>query len=156
MLSIMEWLLFITFLTACAAPAVAGALFRPGNWYKGLSKPPWTSPNWLFPIMWAFLYVSMSLAAARVAILQDTSQALAFWTLQIALNTLWSGVFFGLQRIATGGIIIGALWVAVCTTMVAFWQQDLLAGLLFVPYLVWVSLAFALNWSVWGRNRAAT
>lgn len=73
--------------------------------------------------MWAFLYVSISLAAARVANLPDTSQALVIWTVQFTLNTLWSGVFFGLQRTATGGIVISALWVAVCTTMIVFCRK---------------------------------
>lgn len=150
----MNWLLFLTFLSACIAPAAAGAMFRPGDWYQGLSKPLWTPPNWLFPIVWALLYVSMSLAAARIAALSDTGQALAFWSVQITLNTLWSGVFFGLRKMAVGGVILGALWIAVCATMLAFWRHDLIAGLLFVPYLVWVTLAFALNWSVWARNRA--
>jgi tryptophan-rich sensory protein len=95
----------------------------------------------------------MSIAAARVAALPQTGQALAFWSVQIAFNTLWSGVFFGLRQMAAGGVIIGVLWISVCTTMVAFGQHDLIAGLLFVPYLVWVSIAFALNWSVWRRNR---
>ena len=149
----MDWLLFLTFLAACIAPAAAGAMFRPGDWYKGLSKPAWTPPNWLFPIVWAFLYVTMSLAAARVASLPDAGQALAFWAVQIAFNTLWSGVFFGLRKMAAGGFVLGALWIAVFTTLVAFWQHDVIAGLLFVPYLVWVSRALALNWSVWVRNR---
>ena len=152
----MDWLLFLTFLAACAAPAAAGALFRPGEWYRGLSKPTWTPPNWLFPIAWAFLYVTMSVAAARVAELPGTSQALGFWTVQIAINTLWSGVFFGLRRMAIGGVIIAALWLAVATTMTAFWLHDVVSGLLFVPYLIWVTLALALNWSVWARNRTAT
>ena len=152
----MDWLLFLTFLAACVAPAAAGALFRPGDWYKGLSKPAWTPPNWLFPIVWAFLYVSMSLAAARVASLPDTGQALAFWAVQIAFNTLWSGVFFGLRKMAAGGFVLGALWIAVSTTLIAFWHHDAIAGLLLVPYLVWVSLAFALNWSVWAQNRSTT
>ncbi len=149
----MDWVLFFTFLAACTPAAISGALFRPGEWYAGLSKPPWTPPNWLFPIVWSFLYVSMALAAARVANLPDTSQALAFWAVQIAFNTLWSGIFFGLRNMAAGGIIIGMLWIAVCTTMIAFWLHDQIAGLLFIPYLIWVTLAFALNWSVWARNR---
>jgi benzodiazapine receptor len=149
----MDWLLFLTFLAACAAPAVSGALFKPGEWYAGLDKPTWTPPNWLFPLVWAFLYVTMALAATRVASLPGTGQAVAFWAVQMAFNTLWSGVFFGLRRMAAAGFILGALWVSVCTTLLAFWQHDMIAGLLFVPYLVWVTLAFALNWSVWARNR---
>jgi len=149
----MSWSLFLTFLAACAAPAVSGALFKPGAWYAALSKPPWTPPNWLFPVVWAFLYVSMALAAARVAVLPGTGQALAFWAVQITLNTLWSGVFFGLRRMAAAGVILAALWLAVAATAVAFWQHDRIAGALLAPYLLWVTIAFALNWSVWSRNR---
>lgn len=150
----MNWLLFMTYLAACGAPAASGALFRPGAWYKGLSKPSWTPPNFVFPLVWTLLYLSMSLAAARVAVLPGTHQAMAFWAVQITLNTLWSGIFFGLHKLAAAGVIIGALWVVVAATMVAFWQHDVIAGLLFAPYLVWVTIAFALNWSVWGLNRA--
>jgi tryptophan-rich sensory protein len=149
----MAWPLFLTFLAACAAPALAGALFRPGEWYAGLSKPAWTPPNWLFPLVWAFLYVTMSLAAARVAGLPGTGQAVALWTVQITLNTLWSGVFFGLRRMAVGGVVLTALWLAVAATLAAFWPHDRLAALLLAPYLLWVTLAWALNWSVWARNR---
>jgi tryptophan-rich sensory protein len=149
----MDWALFFTFLAACVAPAAAGALFRPGEWYKDLSKPPWTPPNWVFPLVWAFLYVSMSWAAARVGSIPGTSQALAFWVVQLSLNTLWSGIFFGLHRMATGGVILGALWLAVVITLLAFWQHDWVAGTLLIPYLIWTTLAFALNWSVWARNR---
>ncbi len=151
----MDWPLFLTFLAACAAPAASGALFKPGAWYRDLSKPPWTPPNWLFPLVWAFLYVAMSLAAARVANLPATGQALALWAVQISLNTLWSGVFFGLRRMAAGGTVLAALWLAVAATLAAFWMQDRVAGLLMAPYLMWVSIALALNWSVWARNRAA-
>lgn len=149
----MDWLLFFTFLAACVPAAISGALFRPGEWYAGLNKPPWTPPNWLFPVVWSLLYLSMALAAARVASLADTSLAISIWTVQIAFNTLWSGIFFGLRNIAAGGLIIGVLWMAVCATMISFWQHDRIAGLLFSPYLVWVTLAFGLNWSIWARNR---
>jgi benzodiazapine receptor len=70
-----------------------------------------------------------------------TTQAIALWTVQITINTLWSGVFFGLRRMAIGGIIIAGLWVAVAATLATFWQHDLLAAILLVPYLLWVSLA---------------
>ncbi len=149
----MDPALFLTYLACCAAPATAGALFRPGEWYSDLSKPPWTPPDWIFPIVWTFLYLAMSLAAARVADMPGTSLALAFWTLQITINTLWSGVFFGLHRIAAAGLVIAALWSAVAVTTAYFWHFDALSGLLMSPYLLWVSLALALNWSVWARNR---
>jgi benzodiazapine receptor len=147
--------LFLTYLAACGAAAATGAMFQPGDWYRNLNKPRWTPPDWLFPVAWTVLYLCMSVAAARVAMLPDTGQALALWSVQIALNTLWTPVFFGLRRIGAGLAVLALLWLAVAATMLAFWQVDRIAGLLFVPYLVWVSVAGALNRSVWVRNVAA-
>lgn len=145
--------LFPLFLATCAVPAAAGILFKPGAWYRGLDKPDWTPPNRLFPIIWAVLYTLMSLAAARVASHADNDLALALWSLQITINTLWSAVFFGLHRMLGGVVIIALLWVAVLATTVAFWAHDVLATLMMVPYLAWGSFALALNVSVWLRNR---
>jgi benzodiazapine receptor len=149
----MQLTLFFTYLAACGAAAATGALFQPGDWYRDLQKPRWTPPDWLFPVAWTVLYLSISIAAARVAALPGTGQALAFWSVQIALNTLWTPVFFGLRRMGAGLVVLGLLWLAVAATMVAFFQHDLIAGLLFVPYLIWVSVAGALNRSVWVLNR---
>ena len=146
--------LFLTYLAACGAAAATGALFQPGDWYRSLNKPRWTPPDWLFPVAWTVLYLSMSVAAARVAMAGDAGQALALWSVQIALNALWTPVFFGLRRLGAGLVIIFLLWLAVAATMLAFWQVDPVAGLLFAPYLLWVSVAGALNRSVWVRNPA--
>lgn len=148
----MNWLVFVACLAACGAPAVSGMLFKPGTWYAGLSKPPWTPPNWMFPVVWLILYISMSVAAARVAVAPDGVVLIALWATQIAFNTLWSGVFFGLRNIRAGLFIMAVLWLLVCVTTVAFWQADVIAGALFGLYLTWVTVAFALNFSVWTRN----
>ncbi|MGY6409422.1 MAG: tryptophan-rich sensory protein TspO [Alkalilacustris sp.] len=151
----MDWLLFAVFLFACSAAATTGALFEPGAWYRSLAKPRWTPPDWLFPVAWMTLYVCMSLAAMRVALAGDSGLALALWSAQIAFNTLWTPVFFGLKRMGAAlGVMVG-LWSSVAATMVAFWQIDLVAGLLFVPYLAWVTVAGALNFSVWRLNRGS-
>lgn len=97
----------------------------------------------------------MSAAAARVAQMPGSGLAIAIWSVQITLNTLWSGVFFGLHRMAAAGAIVLALLFAVAGTMIAFWIIDPIAGGLMAPYLVWVTLASALNWTVWARNRPA-
>lgn len=149
----MFYLLLVIFLATCAVPATAGALFKPGAWYRDLDKPAWTPPNLLFPVVWAVLYVSMSVAAALVGIREGSSVAVALWALQIVVNTLWSAVFFGLRRILSGVVIIAVLWVAVVATTLTFFTFDRVAGLLMVPYLVWGTYAFALNLSVWQRNR---
>lgn len=148
----MDWGLFLTFLAACGGAAATGAMFQPGPWYDALQKPAWTPPNWLFPVAWTTLYLLMSLSAMRAAQLPDAGQALAFWALQIAFNTLWTPVFFGLRRMRAAMVVMVLLWLSVAATTVAFWQVDWVAGLMFLPYLAWVTVAGALNFSVWRLN----
>ncbi len=148
----MIWLCFAIFLAACFAAGATGALFPPGKWYEDLNKPTWTPPNWLFPVAWTTLYLLMAGAGARAAVSPDNAVAMALWALQIALNGLWTPVFFGLRRIRLGLVVLVGLWIAVFCGMIALWQVDWLAGLMFVPYLAWVSVAGALNLSVMRLN----
>lgn len=148
----MDWGLFLTFLAACGAAATTGAMFEPVAWYRSLAKPWWTPPGWVFPVAWTALYFCMALSASRVAVLPGSGQALAFWGLQIALNTLWTPIFFGLHRIRAAMVVISLLWLAVAATMVAFLQLDLWSGLLFLPYLIWVTIAGTLNFTVVRMN----
>jgi tryptophan-rich sensory protein len=150
------WLYFGIFLCACAAAGTTGGLFQPGEWYKSLNKPNWTPPDWLFPVAWTTLYLCIAGAGARVAGLEGSGLALALWSLQIALNTLWTPVFFGLKKIRAGMGVLVALWLAVASCMVALWMQDWIAGALFLPYLAWVTTAGALNFSVMRLNPAQT
>jgi tryptophan-rich sensory protein len=148
----MIWLCFVIFLAACFAAGATGALFPPGKWYEDLNKPTWTPPDWLFPVAWTTLYLLIAGAGARAAVSPDNSVAMALWALQIALNGLWTPVFFGLRRIRLGLVVLVGLWIAVFCGMIALWQVDWLAGLMFVPYLAWVSVAGALNLSVMRLN----
>lgn len=148
----MFWVLFAIFLAACFAAGSTGGLFPPGDWYRKLDKPTWTPPDWVFPVTWITLYLCMSAAGARAALSDGNAIAMAMWSLQIALNGLWSPVFFGLKKLKLGMIVLCLLWISVAMTLVALWQVDWIAGALFVPYLVWVTIAGALNASVWRRN----
>lgn len=152
----MDLSLFLTHLAACGAAAATGAMFQPGDWYMGLKKPGWTPPRWLFPTAWTTLYLLMSLAAARIGALQGpgVGQALGLWSVQIALNTLWTPIFFGLHRMRSALIVMAFLWLAVAATMVSFFRLDFWAGVMFLPYLAWVSTAFTLNLSVLRLNPA--
>ena len=150
----MDPLLFTVFLASCIAAGMTGGLFPPGAWYDSLEKPAWTPPNWLFPVAWTTLYLLIAASAARVAGQDGSALAMAFFALQIALNTLWTPVFFGLRRMRGGMIVLVCLWLAVAAMLLTFWQIDRLAGLLLLPYLAWVTVAGALNWSVWQLNKA--
>jgi len=148
----MFWLTFCIFFAACLGAGITGGLFPPGAWYRHLTKPSWTPPDWVFPVTWLLLYLCMSLAAARVAAMPGNGIALAFWAMQIAFNGLWTPVFFGLRKIRLGMAVVGVLWLSVLCAMLALWQVDLIAGLLFLPYLIWVTIAAALNAAVWRLN----
>jgi benzodiazapine receptor len=148
----MDWGLFSIFLATCLVAGTTGAAFKPGPWYAALRKPVWTPPDWVFPVAWSTLYLLMSYSAMRVALAPGAGLALALWGLQIALNTLWTPVFFGLRRMREGFVVIVGLWLAVAATTAAFAQVDAVAGLAMLPYLVWVSVAAALNLAVWRLN----
>lgn len=148
----MFWLLFSIFFAACLGAGITGGLFPPGPWYRGLKKPSWTPPDWVFPVTWLVLYICMAAAGARAALAPDNGIAMAFWAMQIAFNGLWTPVFFGLKKIRLGMAVVGMLWLTVLSATLALWQVDWVAGALFVPYLVWVTIASALNAAVWRLN----
>ncbi|MEZ5886802.1 MAG: TspO/MBR family protein [Paracoccaceae bacterium] len=148
----MNVLLFLVFLCAAAVAASTGSLFSPGDWYLSLSRPSWAPPSWAFPVVWTTLYILMAWAASRVASRQGAALALAFFSLQIALNTLWTPVFFGAHRIGAGLLVLGLLWLTVAAMSVAFWRLDRFAGLMILPYLAWLSVAASLNFWIWQNN----
>ncbi len=140
--------IFLTYLVATGAAAGTGAMFKPGEWYDGLKKPDWTPPRWVFPVAWTTLYLFSAIAATRLAAVEGNEQALAFWAAQIAFNTLWSPVFFGLHKIKAALVPMAGLWLSVVLLTISAFPLDIWAGLLLVPYVIWVSAAAALNLSV--------
>lgn len=144
----MDIILFFIFLAACFGAGATGSGFPPGEWYQRLAKPSWTPPNWVFPVMWTAIYVLVAFAAARVAVLEGSGYAMAFWATQIAFNALWTPIFFGLRRLKGALIVMVFLWLSVLGCFVTHWQLDLWAGLAMLPYLVWVTVAGMLNLSV--------
>lgn len=144
---------FFIFLFACAAAASTGMLFKPGEWYNALKKPGFTPPNWMFPVAWSIVYLLIAWAGYRLTLLPDSQTLLALWSAQIALNTLWSPVFFGLHRMFAGMIILTLLWLTVALMVVMAFRIDTMTGAILLPYLAWLSVATALNFSVLRRNR---
>ncbi len=148
----MDIALFAILLAACGGAATTGAVFPPGAWYEELEKPPWTPPNWAFPVAWTSIYLLISFAGARVGRIEGSAYAMAFWAMQGAFATLWSPVFFGLRRLRGALIVMVPLWVGVLGATWTHYQLDMWAGLAFAPYLAWVTVAAALNVSVALRN----
>jgi benzodiazapine receptor len=132
-----------------------GALFRPGAWYEKLEKPRWRPPNWLFAPVWSLLYLAVALAGWlvwRQTGIAGGALPLSLYAIQLLLNAAWTPIFFGLHRIGAALIEIIALVVAIVLTMFAFWQVDVRAALLLLPYLAWVIFASALTFSIWRLN----
>lgn len=141
----MDFLYFFIFLFATFGAAATGAMFPTGDWYKQLNKPTWVPPNWVFPVAWTSIYLLISFAGARVAGMEGGQLALAFWALQIAFNTLWTPVFFGLRALKKSLPVMACLWLAVLGCTITHFQVDVWAGMAFLPYMLWVTVAAALN-----------
>lgn len=148
----------IGFLAACFAAAGLGAAATAtsvGGWYHTLAKPGWNPPDWLFGPVWTVLYFMMAIAAWLVWRRHGwraARSALTWFSAQLALNVLWSFVFFGLQRPGLAFAEIVALWMALAATAVAFYGKSAAAALLLTPYLAWTTFAALLNFAIWKMN----
>lgn len=150
----------LAILPVVAASLIGSAVTVPQipGWYAGLTKPPFNPPNWLFAPVWTTLFALMALAAFRIWRLPTgtagRAQTLLAYHVQLALNMLWSCVFFGLNSPAGGLAVIALLLAAMIWTMRRFARlDDRVSVALFVPYLAWVSFASLLNASIWWLNR---
>src|SRR4030042_565395 len=112
------------------------------SWYSAIENPSFTPPSWVFGPVWTVLYVLMGVAAFLVWQKGPGSRAvrvsLAWFLVQLVLNALWSPVFFGLHRMGLALAVIVFLWIAIVATRCRFSRISGLAGLLLVPYLLWV------------------
>jgi len=151
----MNILSLLVFLLVVFVAAGSGALFSPGPWYKSLKRPSWTPPDWAFPVVWTILYVMIAIAGWLVWKAQGFGPALAVWGVNIVVNALWSYFMFGRKNIALALADVALLWLLTAAFIVIASGVDKTAGWLFVPYLVWVSIASALNFEVWRLNRGA-
>jgi tryptophan-rich sensory protein len=147
---------FIIAAFAAAALGSAATASSVHTWYAGLQKPAWTPPNGLFAPVWTFLYILMAVAAWRVWRTQTppaSRRTLWLYLAQLALNALWSLLFFGLRRpdLALAEVIV--FWTLLVVLLFRFRTADRLAGWLWAPYVAWVTYASALNAAVWWLNR---
>jgi tryptophan-rich sensory protein len=150
-LGLVGWLIVVFVAAAIGALASAQA----GPFYAQLARPDWAPPASLFGPVWSVLYALMGIAAWlvwRERGFHQARRALGLFLVQLALNALWSWLFFGWHLGAWAFADIVVLWVLIVATVIAFWRIRPLAGILLVPYLAWVSFAAFLNHAVWRLN----
>lgn len=153
------WLGLLVSLALTGAVSIVGSAVTlpeiPG-WYAGLLKPSFNPPNWVFGPVWSTLYLMMAVAAWlvwRAGGWAYAHVALAIYGGQLALNLLWSILFFGLHRIDLAAIEIVILDAAIVATILAFRRHSHAAAWLLAPYLLWVGYATALTLTIWHLNR---
>jgi translocator protein len=149
--------LIVLIVICFAAAGIGGAVTTPKivNWYSTLAKPSWNPPSWIFGPVWSVLYFCMAVAAWliwRQGGFSVATTPLTLFGVQLVLNLLWSCLFFGLRSPGLAFLDVILLWMAIVATMVTFWQRSTAAGILFVPYLAWVSFASVLNFVIWRLN----
>ena len=145
----------IIFIVISMSAGFIGSRYMPGEWYASLDKPSWNPPGYIFAPVWTVLYILMGVAAWLVWTKGDGAQRItpiSIFVLQLALNALWSYLFFGLHRPDLAFIEIIVLWLAILATMILFWRIHGFAGMLLIPYLAWVSFAAVLNFQLWRLN----
>ena len=125
-----------------------------GSWYVTLNKPWFTPPSWAFGPVWITLYALMGIGAGLVwnSLRKLKKTALQIYGIQLALNVIWSFLFFGLKNILVSFIEIGIMWIIILLTIIAFYKVNRKAAYLLLPYIVWVTIATSLNYYVWLLN----
>ncbi len=147
----------IAWLVVCFIASGIGALasIRAQSFYTQLTQPSWAPPPWVFGPVWTILYAMMAIAAWlvwRTGGFRANRAALSLFLAQLSVNAIWSWLFFAWHLGALAFADIALLWILVIATTAMFWRVRPLAGALFIPYLLWVSFAAALNFSVWQLN----
>lgn len=118
------------------------------KWYETLNKASWTPPNYVFGIIWPILYLLMFISFTLVFFNKKCKggcRPILFFLIQLVLNLSWTTVFFTMKQIVAGLVVITAIICIAGYTAYKFYSIDKTAGLLLVPYLLWLCVAFSLN-----------
>jgi len=153
------WLMLCAFVLVSFLAGAVGTILgspMPDAWYESLTKPSFNPPSWVFGPVWSALYLLIGIAAWqawRTRGFGGARAAMILFAVQWILNAAWSGLFFGLESTTLGLLDILALWAVIVAMVVTFSRASALAGVLMIPYLLWVSFATILNSSLWWLNR---
>lgn len=145
----------LVFVVVVELAGVIGSIFTSpaiGTWYATLNKPSFNPPNWIFAPVWTLLYLSMGICAFLIwekgFNKKQVRTALLIFALQLFLNVLWSFLFFGLKSPSLAFVGIIVLWLAIAATIYVFYKISKPAGLILIPYILWVTFATLLNFSI--------
>lgn len=148
-----NWISLVVFLVVVIGGGLAiGLVTRPDGWYAELAKPPFNPPNWIFGPVWTILYVLIAVAGWRTFRRDPGGTAMKLWAAQLALNFLWSPVFFAAHIVGAALAVVVLLFAAIVGFIAATWTVDRPAAWMFVPYAAWVAFATLLNASIWVLN----
>lgn len=129
-----------------------GVATAPGDWYAGLQKPPFNPPNWVFGPVWTVLYILIAIAGWRIWRRDPHGAAMKFWIAQLALNFIWSPLFFSAHLPGAAFVVIIALLVVILALIMLTLGRERVSAWLLVPYALWVAFAALLNASIWWLN----
>lgn len=153
------WASLAAFILTCFIIELFGGFWTRetvSTWYPMLIKPSWTPPNWVFGPVWTCLYMMIAFSGWLIYRAKDShnrTAALQLYGLQLALNFLWSFLFFSLRNPFLGLIDITLLCLLVILTIIKTWPVTRLGTLLLIPYLFWIVYAATLNAGIWFLNR---
>lgn len=142
----------------CELAGIVGSVFTVSaipTWYANIAQPSFSPPNWVFAPVWTILYVLMGTSLWIIWISKKSKHkkwAISIFVVQLLLNILWSVIFFGQHNPGAAFIEITVLWAAILLSMIAFSKISRIAVWLLVPYILWVSFAVYLNYSIWMLN----
>ena len=123
--------------------------------YSSLETPPLSPPSIAFPIVWTVLFTLMGISAARVFIANEYkwNNALTVYAVQLAVNFLWSIIFFNIRALLIAFLWLILLLVLIIIMIKGFYKYDKPAAYLQIPYLLWVTFAGYLNFGIYWLNR---
>jgi translocator protein len=149
-----KYLKLLLSIVICESAGLIGSIFTlssVNSWYLTLNKPFFNPPSWIFAPVWTILYLLMGVSLYLVWGVKKVN--LKWFWLQLALNSLWSIIFFGFKNPTLALIEIAVLWISILLTIKSFWKTNKNAAYLLFPYLLWVSFATILNFSIVVLNK---
>lgn len=149
------------FLISIAIPLIVGGISalitsENMNLYSRIETPPLSPPGWIFPVVWTILYTLMGVSFYLVwnsnAAIFEKKQAFWVYAIQLFLNFIWSPIFFNMRAYLIAFIVLLALWGFVLAMIIKFYKISKLAGILQIPYLIWLTFAGYLNLAIYLLN----